>query len=641
MKRILNGIMGGARPQDSGSTARPIRRLQAGPMLATSAAVGADVQGGFDVTATPANEESAPTLANFGGVRFFTAEIEQSSDLARVAFHKIVNEEIQLGPHLWSRIAVARVTPGSKEAILFADRNAATMDEVAAVVDHLRKQGWSLVREGVQGYYATSSLVMALSQGHIDANGLAVDKAIASDPNKNALFTSFRDIAAWAYVNNADDIDFAVDQYSAHSQIFFKIGGRYVRPSMYLLPTDTLIQMLGIAYQKSKGGASPTFMTNVEQQAKVELDLPRSTRLPNGARVRLRWSGMANDRGTVVTMRLQRLGESARIHSLESAGYPLSHLEILMRVIHSEGGLTVFSGVVGSGKSTSLAQLLNLLPKDIKKISIEDPVELEIPGMYQKTVTRDLSATGEDPAFKSAVAALYRSALDVLLLGEIRDETTGLIARQVAESGHSVYTTTHAKGALGIIDRFASPAIGMPRSVLATPDILKVLVYQALLPTTCQHCALSPDEHAEHARLKGQDLDVHLRYFDRIQRLYGISPDHFKLRNPAGCEHCRKEELPELNGFSGRTVVSEMIEPDEEMLSLILQGNNVELTRYWRSLASPSFVDDDLRGKTAMECAIYKSASGIIDPREIEPRFMSYETVEQKRKGAIERRNNP
>ena len=338
------------------------------------------------------------------------------------------------------------------------------------------------------------------------------------------------------------------------------------------------------------------------------------------------------DKGTTVTTRIQRLGDSASIRSLDGAGYLQSHMDILKRVIHSEGGMVVFSGVVGSGKSTSLTSLMTMLPHDIKIVSFEDPVELEIPYAYQKTITRDLLATGPDPAFNSATRALYRSALDVLYLGEIRDRETGLVARQVAESGHSVYTTTHARSALGIFDRFSSPAIGVPRDVLGTPEIVKLLVYQALLPVTCPHCGKSPDDYASAFNLSGADLDSHHRYFDRLGQLYGIDPARYRMRDKNGCSHCQKEELPELNGFKGRTVVAEMIEPDEQMLEHVLTGNNIELTRYWRSLASARFDDPVLVGKTTMECAIYKAVHGVIDPREIEPRFMSFETVEAKRK---------
>jgi general secretion pathway protein E len=186
-------------------------------------------------------------------------------------------------------------------------------------------------------------------------------------------------------------------------------------------------------------------------------------------RIRLRWSGMAIDKGTVVTMRLQRLGTSALVKSLESAGYLRTHMDIFNRVIRSEGGLVCFAGVVGSGKSTSLAQLLNKLPDYVKIQSIEDPVELEIKNAYQKTVARELMATGPDQAFLSAARAIYRSALDVLYLGEVRDTETGGIARQVVESGHTVFTTTHARSGLGVIERLTSPQIGVPRDVLGAP----------------------------------------------------------------------------------------------------------------------------------------------------------------------------
>lgn len=596
-----------------------------------------------DVGASAKNEDTQ--VRNFAGLRFATGEIETTQDLAKIFFHQIINERVKLGVHMYARIAVAQVNASSKTCVFFVDKEKVSSDDIRTVVELLKNHGYELVSNGVQGYYAMSSLVIALSQGHLNSGNLAVERDIARDSTKNSLMASFTDIISWAYVNKADDLDFVVDISSSKSQVAFKIGGRYIRPERHLLPTDTLIQMLGIAWQKSTGGAAAQFEIKTEQQAQVSLDLPKSAGCPDGARVRLRWSGMANDKGTVVTMRLQRLGESARIRSLDQAGYVDSQMEILKRVIHSEGGMVVFSGVVGSGKSTSLVQLISMLPNDIKIVSIEDPVELDIKNAYQKTVTRDLMASGQDPAMLAATRALYRSAMDVLYLGEIRDAETGLIARQVAESGHSVYTTTHARSALGIVDRFASPAIGVPRDVLATPDILKLLVYQALLPTTCPHCGKTPDEYAKSMNLRNKELTALGHYYERLYRLYGIEPNNFKMRDPRGCPHCIKPELPDLNGFEGRTVVSELIEPDEQMLEYILAGNNIEVNRYWRSLATPDYTDSNLIGKTTMECAIYKASKGLIDPREIEPRFMSFETAEAKKrfseKKSVARHSNP
>jgi general secretion pathway protein E len=623
---------------------QPARRVLVAPAGAARIGQVPVSQSANDAQASPPSPtegSSAPATGRaIGGVLFSSeAEIETTQQLGALQFFQILNEELKLAPHYWSKVAVAQVLANTKECILMLDRSKVHANDIEAVVDVLRKQGFKLRQNGPQGYWLSSQLVIALAQGHIDRDGMRAERDIAKDPHKSALLNAFMDIVAWAYANNADDIDFAVDIYSPQSQVAFKIAGKYVRPSFYSLATDTVVQMLGTAWQISTGGESATFQVRMEQQAKVELTLQPSARIPSGARVRLRWSGMANDKGTVVTMRLQRLGESAKIRSLESAGYPSSQMAVLRRVIRSEGGLIIFAGVVGSGKSTSLAQLLVELPTDIKKISIEDPVELEIPLMYQKTVTRDLTATGDDPAFLSAVRAIFRSALDVLLLGEIRDQTTGLLARQIAESGHTVYTTIHAKGALGVFDRMASPAIGVPREVLATPGIVKVVVYQALLPVSCPHCRKDPDAWAQAMGLTGENLVEHKHYFARIERMYKLQPSLFRLRDPRGCKHCRKEDLPELNGFAGRTVVSEMIEPDEQMLEFILKGQNVQLHRYWRSTSDGIYDSDDLTGKTAMECAIYKVARGEIDPREIERRFDSFETLEAKQLRATRSRS--
>lgn len=614
------GFNRGPRPQATG----PVVRKAGSGERAVKPALG---------PASGQQPSGAPGLSVMGGVRFVSEVIETTQALTSITFRKVINEDVRLGTHLYSRVAIGLIAGAAKVCVLFVDRTKITDDDVVAVVDLLKNQGYSLPSEGAQGYFAISSIVLSLSQGHLTAETLKLERTIIRDPAKNSLMSAFVDVVCWAFKNRADDIDFAVDQQSATSQIAFKIGGRYIKPAMYRIPTDTLIQMLGIAWQKTDGGAGAQFEINTEQQAKLELDLPRCPDMPSGARVRLRWSGNPYDSGTVVTARLQRLGAAALIQSLDEAGYPLSQQQILRRIIRSEGGMTVFSGVVGSGKSTSLAQLMSMLPHDIKSISIEDPVELEIPRMYQKTVTRDLSATGEDPAFVAAVRAIFRSALDALLLGEIRDYSTGLLARSVAESGHSVYTTTHARSALGVLDRFASPAIGIPRDVLASPGLMKLMVYQALLPVTCPHCGLTPDAFVAKQGLKGADFAEHQRFFDRLHRLYNIEPGKFRLRDPSGCSHCRKADLPELNGFAGRTVVSEMVEPDSHMLDLIIGGNAVELYRYWRSMANNDFESDDLTGKNTMECAIWKASKGIIDPREIEHRFMAFETVEIQRAG--------
>ena len=583
--------------------------------------------------------QGMPAPANiimFGQIPFGKEEIQSNDDMTRISFSRVINQDVKLGAHLYNRIALLRATDAGREVIILIDRGTTTPDEVGEVASLVSSFGLRIT----SGFFASQHVIIALSKGHLTAESLRNAREVRRDSAKSAYFQAFTEIIAWAYDNKADDIDWVVDEMAPMSRVCFKIGGRYIRPRQYLLPTQNMINMLGTVWQMSTGGADAQFSTLGEQQAQVSLSLPpnESTR-PNGARLRLRWSSMSNDRGTVVTMRIQRLGENTLVRSLEDAGYLDTHMDIFRRVINSEGGIVCFSGVVGSGKSTSLARLLMMLPSHLKIQSIEDPVELEIPNAYQKTIARDLTQTGVDKAFLSAARAIFRSALDVLYLGEIRDLETGNIARQVVESGHSVYTTTHARSALGIVDRLVSPQIGIPRSVLGAPDIIKLLVYQALLPVVCPHCALDESEFARFRGLKGDALSKHQRYFERLERLYKVGREHYRLRNPEGCPHCRKEGLPELNGLAGRTVVCEMVEPDERMIELILEDRALQLQQYWRAQADGRFDTQDMTGKTAMECAVYKAICGQIDPREVEMRFQSFETVENKLR-ARERYNN-
>ena len=628
MKAAFSSLLGGRSTSLDSAVAggRRVRRIlnsQVEPGSAQEFGLGEPVEG--------AREAQNTEIENLGGVRFAAGQFESQAALSKVIFHRIINDELNLAQEFYSRIAIAKVEASSKRAVIFADQANVTDSDIKAVVELLRSGGFELVDTEVQGYFAISHLVISLSQGHLNSTRLSAERNITRDPQKNSLYTSFRDIVAWGLSKDANDVDFVIDDTSPRSQLGFKIAGEYIRPKRYSVPTQIVKQMLGVAWQLTEGGDSAAFESKQEQQALMFLELPKDEANPTGARIRLRWSGMPNDRGTVITCRIQRLGETAKIKSVSDSGYLPNQVRQIHRASHSRGGMVVFAGTVGSGKTTTLANIISGLPDRRKIISIEDPVELDIQNTFQKTVPRDLLATGPEAALVSATRAIFRSALDDLFLGEIRDREMGLIARQVADSGHNVYTTTHAKSGLGIFDRFASPSIGIPRDVLATPGFVKLLAFQALLPVTCPHCGRTPEDHAAALDLKGDLLGEHKRYFERLEGLYGISANSYRLRNPDGCSECCMEELPELNGLLGRTVVAEIIEPDEQLLLYVRDSKNIEAFRYWRSLSDGVFTSEDMLGKTAMECAVYKAAKGLIDPRDIEAYFKSFETVEMER----------
>lgn len=572
-------------------------------------------------------------FTNFGPYRVAVGEINRFEDLVHVPFEACLNGALSLSTHLFVSVAMIQSSKVNKNAILLVAPTV-TVDDINSYVEILTEHGWSLPEQGPVAWRAAPSIIMAVSQGHAGNHSAGVS---LGESGKSALWQSFVDVTQWAFDQGANDIDFAVYSHESMSQVAFKIDGRYLQPERWRLPTDTVLQMLGIAWQRGDGGSDATFQQRIEQQCQLQIDLA------NNVRVRLRWSGMATDKGPVITLRLQKLGAAAVVRTLEGAGYLPWHLDVFNRALHTKGGLTTLAGTVGSGKSVTTAILMGMLPSHIKKVTFEDPVELDMPGVYQKTIIRDLVQTGEgsNSSFAAGVRALFRSALDVFMLGEIRDPEGARVARAVLESGHSVFTTTHAPSALGIFSKFVSPQVGIPVDVLATPGNIRLNVYQALLPKNCPHCALSPADYILEFKPDSVAINEHHHYMDRFERLYQFDSNKLKLRNANGCPHCINKDLSALTGFSGRTIACEMVEPDENICEFLLAGNHVQLFRYWRELSNNKFDDPDFTGKTAMESAIYKASCGEVDPREIELQFESFAAIEHKRGVAQRPRVHP
>lgn len=567
------------------------------------------------LAASPTSHTSADL-----GVRLAQREITRSEELAEVPYYACINKELELAAHLYSSVSVLSIDASGRDVVLLLS-SAITPDQVAALKERLSIRGKTLSQTGPQAWICTTPLILSVSNGDISPRQTSAVRAMRADNRQSSLWESFKEIVQWGYDQGANDVDFVVSISEPTSRVYFKIDGRYLTLERWALPTDTMMAMLGIAWQQCHGGASAKFEPRQEQQSRIEIDLK------GNQRVRLRWASMATDKGTIVTMRVQRLGLSSVVRSLAEAGYLDEQIEIFERVIRSKGGLTTLAGTVGSGKSVTLAILMSLLPPHVKGVTFEDPVEIDMPLMHQKTINRDL-VVDDDKDFQGAVRTLFRSALDVFLMGEVRDVATGRVVRAVLESGHSTYTTTHAASALGIINKYASPQVGIPLDVLGTPGMLRLNVYQALLLKTCPHCGLSSQELSE--RLTADARHAHQQMMGHIEELYALDSGLFKFRNEPGCEHCRRPGLPALSGYAGRTVVAEMVEPDEALCERILAADKVGLVRAWRSLSDGVVTSTNLAGKTAMEVALLKAARGEIDPREIELHFDSFATLASK-----------
>jgi type II secretory ATPase GspE/PulE/Tfp pilus assembly ATPase PilB-like protein len=221
-------------------------------------------------------------------------------------------------------------------------------------------------------------------------------------------------------------------------------------------------------------------------------------------------------------------------------------------------------------------------------ITVEDPIEYPIPGAVQTPV---VNASGEDAratAFSAAIANALRLDPDTIMIGEVRDRASAQIALRAAMTGHQVWTTVHANGAVAIVDRLVD--LGLPLGMVADETIVSGLISQRLVKVLCSHCK---QRFVDVAR----DFDAQL--VERVRRVVGGRLQEVCVAGE-GCERCRGR------GTVGRSVVAEVIRTDAEFFSLLRTQGKAAAGEYWRR---------SLDGQTVMDHAIEKVASGLVDPR--------------------------
>ncbi len=449
-------------------------------------------------------------------------------------------------------------------------------------------------------YVLPAALLLALSR---DA-GAALNSVPAADRTPTALAGVFQDLVEWGVRQGATDLHLNVHRDASESEVRYTVAGRYVAPERFHhMPTGLLLDVLAVAWMDIQGGNGAVFDPLLEQQGSL-------LRRVDGRAFTLRWASLAADRGPSVCLRFLERDAGIRHASLQALGYEPDQIARFERVLRSEGGAIVLAGTVGSGKSTTLATLIRGLPDHRKVITLEEPVEYRIAQAVQNTIGRDLDQQAHG-RYAAKLRTLKRSAMTDVLLGEIRDAESGLAFMDLAGSGVNVYTTVHAPSARAIIDRLASQFIGVPRDFLDTPGVLKLLVYQALLPRLCPDCALpacpaEPSGQQNHA-------DAHRRWsqwLGWIEQSWGVPPETLRLRNPRGCKRCHSPQLPELAGYQGRTVAAECLEPG-------LHDAHAGVVEAYLPDARNS----------AMAHAMAKVRAGCVDPRDVEVRFMAFETL--------------
>ncbi len=299
---------------------------------------------------------------------------------------------------------------------------------------------------------------------------------------------------------------------------------------------------------------APALLSRIKILAKLNI---AERRLAQDGRIRIRLQGRKVDLRVSTLPSLY--GESVVIRILEqksgapdflSLGLSSHRQERLLTTLEQHNGIVLATGPTGSGKTTSLYALMNHL-NDIERkiITVEDPVEYEIPGLTQIHVNADIGLT-----FANLLRSIVRHDPDVIMIGEMRDFETAEIAVQSALTGHMVLSTLHTNDAPGAITRMLD--MGVEDYLLVST--LRAVIAQRLVRRLCPEC-----------RAPYRPVDALIRRLGLEQLAEITGQDKVVLYRATGCKHC--SEI----GYVGRIGIYELMIPDEKIRGLVLARADV------------------------------------------------------------------
>ena len=295
-----------------------------------------------------------------------------------------------------------------------------------------------------------------------------------------------------------------------------------------------------------------------------------------GEDVDMRVSCLPTNKGEKVVIRI--LDYSKHVSGIESLGFTDSNLRKVEKAITAPNGIVLVTGATGSGKSTTVYSILNKLNRvDTNIITVEDPVEMKMPGLNQVQVMSEIGLT-----FAAALRSILRQDPDVIMIGEIRDDETARIAVRASITGHLVLSTLHTNDALTTIERLCD--MGVERYLLSSS--LSAIISQKLARKLCPKC-----KYKRKATQYEKDL---------IKRELNYDID--EIWDKKGCDECN-------NGYKGRIAIHEVLLINEEIKDAI----NIDLDR--KDLRELVYKDEDTY--TLLQDGLIKAVQGITTLEEV------------------------
>jgi len=339
----------------------------------------------------------------------------------------------------------------------------------------------------------------------------------------------------------------------------------------------------------------PAVIARIKVLANMKID---ETRLPQDGRFKIRFENRDIEfrvstlpllNKEKVVMRI--LDTSRGTVSLKDLGFNDRNYDVVIRNLKNPHGLILVTGPTGSGKSTTLYSMLSILNKEqVNIVTLEDPVEYNIPGVGQAQVRPEVGLT-----FATGLRSILRQDPDVIMVGEVRDKETAELAVHAALTGHMVLSTLHTNDAFGAIPRLID--MGIEQFLISSS--LNVVAAQRLVRRICAKCKV------EISLPKKEEDEV----FAELAKIPASAlPTDINLTRPLkfyqgkGCPHC------EETGYKGRLAIVEVLEVTPQMKEILSAGKindlntiRAEFKRQGLLYMKQDGIIKSLRGETTYE----------------------------------------
>lgn len=401
--------------------------------------------------------------------------------------------------------------------------------------------------------------------------GLEVAQDLLQDVEEAPVRKEVTTIIRRGITEKASDIH--IEPFEDRVSVRFRVDGRLKE-----------VRVIPKRYQSSVA-------TRIKILAKLNI---AESRLPQDGRITIKIAGREIDLrvstlpikfGERIVLRI--LDKSGGLPQLDKIGMPAELLKNFTQIIQSKHGIVLVTGPTGSGKTTTLAcALMHINKPDTCIITVEDPVEVQLPDVSQVEVNERAGLT-----FAAALRSILRQNPNIILIGEIRDSETAQIAIQASITGHLVFSTLHTNDTAASVTRLVDFGVEPFQITTAVVGILAVRLVRRI----CPHCKEPHAYTKEELSLLGlAEKDV-------------AGKKLFRAR-AEGCNQCKN------TGYSGRLGIYELLIFDDDVRGFVLKSSDgASLKRMCVQKGMKTLRDSVqerfLNGETSLEEALYASQS--------------------------------